>query len=242
MKRNHKTRQIYERHHNITLPPEMEVHHIVPVHAGGSDDPSNLIALTKEDHKKEHLKRYLETNDFRDLCAYHMIGYNFSEAHKVSSSEGGKLGGKKVKKLGVGICSADKKKRSEWASLGGKVGGKIQHEKRFGIHAQTKEERLSVCSLGGKVGAFTKPDIQSSLGKRGGKKNKGFVWLTDGTTSIKYTLKQQDHKSVEEFLKENPSFRKGKTEAKKKCFKCGKVMNPRGIARYHNERCKHGKD
>jgi hypothetical protein len=238
MKRERKARRIYEKYHSVTLPKEMEVHHIIPVHAGGTNDPSNLIAITKEKHKEEHLKRYEETKDFRDLCAYHMIGYNFTEAHKISSSEGGKIGGNKVKKLGVGICSADKKKRSEWASLGGKAGGKVQYEKKLGIHKQTKAERLAFASSGGKVGAFTKSEIQSALGKRGGKNNKGFVWLTDGIISIKYSKSKQRIKSTNQFLKENPTFRKGKTEIKQKCLKCGKIMNARAIGRYHNERCK----
>lgn len=242
MKRNRKTKEIYEKHHKITLTDDVEVHHIIPVHAGGTDDPSNLVALTKDEHKKEHLKRYEKTNDFRDLCAYHMIGYNFSEAHRISSSEGGKIGGEKVKSLGVGICTADKKIRARWASMGGKVGGKVQLEKKLGIHAQTKEERLKVASMGGKVGAFTDPKIQSELGKRGGKNNKGFVWLNDGKQNIKYTKKQQETKDVSEFIEQNPKFRVGKIEKKKKCSRCGKVLNAMTIGRYHNERCKNGKD
>ena len=33
-------------------------HHILPKHMGGSDDPSNIIELTREEHAKEHLKLY----------------------------------------------------------------------------------------------------------------------------------------------------------------------------------------
>lgn len=237
-----KARKIYEKHHGVILSDDIEVHHIVPRHAGGTDDISNLVALTKEEHKQAHLKRYEETHDFRDLCAYHMIGYNFSEAHKISSSVGGEMGGRKVKKLGIGICSADRKLRAKWASMGGKIGSKIQIEKKIGIHGQTKEERIRFCSMAGKMGAFTKPEIQSKLGRRGGKKNKGFVWLTDGITNIKYTAKQQKEKSVGVFLEENPTFNTGRTEAKRKCSCCGVLMNARAIAKYHNERCKHAKN
>lgn len=238
MKRDCNVRRLFEKYHNTKLPDDVEVHHIVPVHAGGTNDPSNLIALTKNQHKQEHLERYNQTKDYRDLCAYHMIGYNFTEAHRISSSEGGKIGGKRCKELGTGICTADKSKRAEWASLGGKKGGKIQHENKLGIHAQTKEERLACASMGGKRGAFTKPEIQSALGKRGGKNNKGFVWLTDGTKNVKYSKKQQDEKSVDEFIVENPTFRIGRSEEKKKCSKCGKTMSARAIGRFHNERCK----
>lgn len=242
MKRNHKTRKIYENFYNIKLPKHLEVHHIIPIHDGGTDDPSNLIAITKEEHRNEHLKRYKETNNFRDLCAYHMIGYNFSEAHKISSSEGGKIGGNKVKKLGTGICSADKEKRSKWASLGGKVGGNIQKEKGIGIHGLTKQQRILVSSMGGKKGAFTKPEIQSILGKKGGIKNKGFIWLNDGKTTVKYTKKQQKIKSINEFLKENTNFKLGRLKIKKQCNVCGKIMSAMAIGKYHNTRCKNGKN
>lgn len=238
MRRKLRARKIYEDYHGITLPDNIEVHHIVPVHDGGTDDIFNLIALTKEQHMEAHLKRYEETKNFRDLCAYHMIGYNFTEAHKVSSSAGGKIGGNKVKKLGAGICTADKKLRSSWASKAGKIGGMIQKQKKIGIHGLSESERLMYSSMGGKVGAFVNSRIQSELGKRGGKKNKGFVWLTDGTTSIKYTKKEQQTRSVVDFIKENPQYRLGRTHINKKCSRCGKVMSARAIGRYHNERCK----
>jgi hypothetical protein len=33
-------------------------HHIIPKHMGGTDDPSNLIELTVEQHAEEHRKLY----------------------------------------------------------------------------------------------------------------------------------------------------------------------------------------
>lgn len=211
MQRKINCRRLYEKHHGVVLPEDVEVHHIIPAYEGGLDEIANLIAITKEEHKQIHLDRYNETGNFRELCSHHMIGYNFTEAHKVSSSEGGKSGGKKVKELGTGICSKDTELRKKWASLGGKVGGKVQHEQGLGIHAQTREERLEFASMGGKKGAFTQPKWQSEFGKRGGVKNKGFVWLTDGTINIKYTKIQQEAKSSSEFITENPTFRLGRT-------------------------------
>ena len=35
-------------------------HHIIPKHLGGSDDPSNLIRLTVEEHAEAHRKLYEE--------------------------------------------------------------------------------------------------------------------------------------------------------------------------------------
>lgn len=140
----------------------------------------------------------------------------------------------------IGIT--DTELRKEKCRLGGKKGGKIQFESKIGIHSQTKEERLKLASLGGKKGAFTQSKWQSEFGKRGGPKNKGFVWLTDGERNIKYTKSQQNIKSIEEYIKENPLFRLGRTEVKSKCKQCGCIMNARAIGKYHNERCKNGKN
>lgn len=201
-------RKLYEEHYG-TIEDGFEIHHIVPKFAGGTDDISNLIAVSPIEHAKLHYLRYQEFGDFRDLCSYYMIGYNFSEAHKITASEGGKIGGKKVYELGIGIFRDDTE-RIEWARLGGKAGAKSQMENKIGIHTDDQELRKQWSSIGGKKGAFTNPEIQSELGKRGGVKNKGFVWLNDGTRSIKYTKRQQDEMSVDEFMKINPSYKKGR--------------------------------
>jgi len=187
----------------------LEVHHKLPVHAGGSDDIDNLELVSKEDHKQRHLDRYAETGDFRELCSYHMIGYNFSEAHRISSSEGGKIGGKKVYEEGIGIFRSEED-RKEWASLAGKVGASLQMKNKLGIHGRTKEERLMWSSIGGKIGGFTRSDIQSANGKRGGPKNKGFRWYNDNKNDYKYTKRQQEILSFDDFLQQNPNFYAGR--------------------------------
>lgn len=45
-------------------------HHIVPKHAGGTDDPSNLIEVTIEQHAELHLARYLEYGEKGDWWAF----------------------------------------------------------------------------------------------------------------------------------------------------------------------------
>jgi len=50
-------------------------HHILPKHAGGSDDPSNLIEVTVEEHAELHLSLYLEHGMWQDWLAYNgLIG------------------------------------------------------------------------------------------------------------------------------------------------------------------------
>lgn len=45
-------------------------HHIIPRHAGGSDDPSNLVLLTIEEHAKAHRLLYEEHGRLGDFYAW----------------------------------------------------------------------------------------------------------------------------------------------------------------------------
>ena len=45
-------------------------HHIIPRHAGGSDDPSNLIELTITEHAEAHKKLYEEYGREEDRLAW----------------------------------------------------------------------------------------------------------------------------------------------------------------------------
>lgn len=53
-------------------------HHIIPKHAGGTDDPSNLIILTVEEHAEAHKKLYEEYNRWQDEVAYRMLSGQIS--------------------------------------------------------------------------------------------------------------------------------------------------------------------
>lgn len=46
------------------------LHHIVPIHAGGTDDPSNLVELTIEEHAAAHLKLWEEHGRWQDFFAW----------------------------------------------------------------------------------------------------------------------------------------------------------------------------
>jgi ribosomal protein S27AE len=46
------------------------MHHIVPRHAGGTDDPSNLIKLTVEEHADAHRKLYEQYGRWQDYLAW----------------------------------------------------------------------------------------------------------------------------------------------------------------------------
>lgn len=46
------------------------IHHIVPRHAGGTDDDSNLVQLTIEEHAQAHLDLYHQYGRKQDLIAH----------------------------------------------------------------------------------------------------------------------------------------------------------------------------
>ena len=45
-------------------------HHIIPRHAGGTDDPSNIVELTLEEHAEAHRKLYEQYGRWQDKLAW----------------------------------------------------------------------------------------------------------------------------------------------------------------------------
>ena len=48
-------------------------HHIVPKHAGGTDDSSNLVEVTPIQHAELHFALYLEHGRWQDYCAAFLL-------------------------------------------------------------------------------------------------------------------------------------------------------------------------
>jgi len=74
-------------------------HHIIPKHMGGTDDPSNLVRLTVEEHAEAHQKLYEEYGNYKDYAAWRglsgymkkqeIIGFLQSEGAKKRNKEHG---------------------------------------------------------------------------------------------------------------------------------------------------------
>ena len=67
-------------------------HHIIPRHSGGSDDPSNLIELTVEEHALAHKKLFEKHNKIQDRIAWLTLSGQIGkdEAMRMVRSEGQK--------------------------------------------------------------------------------------------------------------------------------------------------------
>lgn len=115
-------------------------------------------------------------------------------------------------------ANRDPKERFEMCSNAGKKGSAKGIENKSGIFGLSAEQRRKNAIKGNEavrrmgLGFFSKK-TQSELGKRGGPKNKGFIWYNDGVNSFKYTTEMQKELSFEEFLISNPNFKQGRPDS-----------------------------
>ena len=159
-------------------------HHIIPRHMGGSDDPSNLIELTREEHAQAHMKLYEQHGKKEDLGAYYLLTGQSDEAARICSSLGGTVQGKinaknghmaRIQKLGDVVAA-------------GRKGGATTIARGKGSFGNP-EERLKSASKGGKTQG--KRNAESGHLKRiaqiPSKKNRGMIWVTNGVTNLMIT-------------------------------------------------------
>lgn len=76
-----------------------EVHHIIPRHAGGSDDKQNLTVLLYNDHVLAHYVRWVQYNEPGDKIAYSIMASENVEARKIRAVVAGSIGGPRAQKL-----------------------------------------------------------------------------------------------------------------------------------------------
>ena len=81
------------------------IHHIIPKHMGGTDDPSNLIELTIEEHAEAHRKLYEEHGHWEDKLAWQGLAGLISKEELVKQllSEAGKKGPKARRRTNKGM-------------------------------------------------------------------------------------------------------------------------------------------
>ena len=147
------------------------MHHIVPKHMGGSNDPDNLQQLTIEEHAQAHLELHEKHGDERDLLAHRMLLGQITTAearlaraklpkndsHKKKISESMK--GEKNPQYG----KPTSKKQKESVRIANSVPKPHVSENMKKLHAE------------GKARQWTKEEARSMVAKRRPRK-----WYTNG--------------------------------------------------------------
>lgn len=192
----------------------------------------NFLVDNKDQYyvNKEKKKQILAV--YGKLQSVQKLGFfGFSEEKRFEiCSMGGKAAADINKKNGTAIFDPEVRKRQH----------KTLKEKQISaFYDPALRKKLS--SMGGKNGAFSKSycekngiteedriKAQAERGKRGGSKNKGFIWYTDGVNEFKYTKTQQEQMCFEKFLEKNKQFKKGKLKNKT----IGYVFANDGIKQY----------
>ena len=133
-------------------------HHIIPRHAGGTDDPSNIILLTVEEHAEAHKKLWEEHGRIEDKLAWKglsgIIGkeeivyyVNEERKRKISEANKGQISNNRGKKF----SDETRKKMSE--SMKG-IPKSEEHRKKLAklrkgtIHSDETRKKMSEAHKG----------------------------------------------------------------------------------------------
>src|SRR3972149_2712307 len=75
-------------------------HHIIPKHAGGADEPSNIVELSVEEHANAHRLLYEQFGKWQDKLAWQFLSGQLNNAWIDYARAGGKCQGLKNKNSG----------------------------------------------------------------------------------------------------------------------------------------------
>lgn len=158
-------------------------HHIIPKHMGGSDDPSNIVELTVEEHAEAHRKLYEEFGHLQDKLAWQGLLGLISTAEIVYTSQSEGMKGSKnpmygkpapnrgIKRPGVG----GRKKGTKWSDE------ERQKKMLLRQNSEFQEKMKKVYSdpkRNKKISDAQKGKIGTSLGKK---------WYNDGRAEKYFT-------------------------------------------------------
>jgi hypothetical protein len=134
-------------------------HHIIPRHAGGSDDLSNLVQLTIEEHAQAHLDLYEEFGRIQDLWAYKgLTGQMSKEEMRIEAVKIANTGRKQTPEH-IQKRTASRMKTNPTPTLGKKLGPASEERKqKIGNALRGK----SNCHLGRKRSEETKEKMRQA--------------------------------------------------------------------------------
>ena len=150
---------------------------------GGSDDPSNIIELSVQEHAMAHLILYETHGKMEDLCAYYMLSGRNQDPEFVRLR--GVIGGTNcaMKRKESGLVGSElfygRSVSGEELSSNASIGGKIQGQRNADSgHMANIQKMVDMSSLGKrnseicrskKVNAFFDPSLRKEISSKGGK-------------------------------------------------------------------------
>lgn len=160
-------------------------HHIIPKHMGGSDDPSNLIELTIEEHAEAHRILYEQYGKIQDYYAWQGLKRTIGKEDILK----GIMNSEQMRK------HLSKKAKEYWENLSEEE-RKIKKEKFLQIRKLTKGSTGKTWKLSDETKLkLSKPKSENhrkniSKGLKGTRTNEknpsfGTIWITNEIESLK---------------------------------------------------------
>ena len=105
----------------------MHTHHKIPKHAGGTDDPLNLVELTIEEHAEAHRKLYEQYSRWQDYVAWKgLVGLITAEERMIIMYEARKGSGNPMYGKPCTYKMSDEEKLQWKSNIGNSLKGKKQ--------------------------------------------------------------------------------------------------------------------
>ena len=142
-------------------------HHIVPRHMGGTNDPSNLVELTIEEHAEAHRKLFEEYGRWQDKLAWRTLSgqITYAEAARLARIESNK------RRKGS-VLSEDHKRKLSEATKGRPKSEETRRKMSLGMRDKPKsEEHCRNMSLARKGRKHTEQARKNMAASRVGKKH-----------------------------------------------------------------------
>jgi hypothetical protein len=180
-------------------------HHVIPRHAGGTNDPSNLIELSTEEHAEAHRVLYETYGRWQDYYAWQGLSGQIGKEELIRQIQS--IANSKPK------SEETKKKMSEW-----QIGRKLSEEHRDSISTSQKQrwldgkydvEKLRLSRIGFKQPESQKERVREALSA---------AWLVTNPEGQQFNIV-----NLTKFCRENGLDQGNLSRGKHKGWKASKI-------------------
>lgn len=208
---------------------ETHKHHIIPKHMGGTDDPSNIIELTVEEHANAHFELWKKYKNWQDEIAWKALSGHIGKEEIIKEVQ---------RKVHLGISKSLETKQKISESLKGKKQSKETIEKRrkklLGQKREFTEEWKN------NISKSKKGQVPWIAGKKHTEKSKEKNRISHlGNTYNKGRKhSEESKKNMSEGHKGQIPYNKGLKYEIVQCPYCVKSGGSNSMKRYHFDNCK----